>query len=189
MAIAEKIASHLFELEPNNSGNYVILSNIYANAGMWGRVEMVRELMERRGIKKEAGCSWSQVKNRINTFVAGGGVDFQNSSEYRNLWSDLMEGMEEAGYVPDTRAVLHNVNDEMKMLRVCGHSERLATMFALNHIGAGTPIRITKNLRVCVDCHSRMKFVSRVTGRVITLRDTNRFHHFKGGTCSCKDYW
>ncbi|XP_010062302.2 pentatricopeptide repeat-containing protein At3g14330 [Eucalyptus grandis] len=189
VAIAEKIAGHLFELEPNNSGNYVILSNIYANAGMWDHVEVVRKLMEERGIKKEAGCSWIQIKNRIHTFVAGGHVDFQNSSEYRNLWSDLMEAMEEVGYVPDTRAVLHNVNEDMKTLWVCGHSERLATTFALIHTGAGTPIRITKNLRVCVDCHSWMKFVSRVTSRVITLRDTNRFHHFKGGTCSCKDYW
>lgn len=189
VAVAEKIAGHLFELEPNNSGNYVILSNIYANAGMWDHVEVVRGSMEKRGIRKKAGCSWIQIKNRIHTFVAGGRVDFQNSLEYRNLWSDLMEAMEEAGYVPDTRAVLHNVDEEMKTSWVCGHSERLATMFALIHTGAGTPIRITKNLRVCVDCHSWMKFVSRVSSREITLRDTNRFHHFKGGTCSCKDYW
>ena len=96
---------------------------------------------------------------------------------------------EEAGYVPDTGVVLHDVNEETRAMWVCGHSEWIATMFALINTGSGMPIRITKNLRVCLDCHSWVKIVSKVTGRVIVLRDTNRFHHFKDGMCSCKDYW
>ncbi|PRQ45545.1 putative DYW domain-containing protein [Rosa chinensis] len=72
---------------------------------------------------------------------------------------------------------------------VCGHSERVAITFALVHTAAGMPIRITKNIRISADCHSWVKIVSMVTGRVIVLRDTNRFHHFKGGACTCKDYW
>ncbi|XP_059641839.1 pentatricopeptide repeat-containing protein At3g14330 [Cornus florida] len=189
VSLAEIIAKQLFELEPNNSGNYVMLSNIYANAGMWEGVRMVRGMMEKRAIKKEAGCSWIQIKNRIHTFLAGGGFEFRNSDEYKKIWDKLKEAMEEVGYVPDTGAVLHDVNEEIKAMWLCGHSERLATMFGLIHTGSGMPIRITKNLRVCVDCHSWMKIVSRVTKRLIILRDTNRFHHFDKGTCSCKDYW
>ena len=52
----EYFKAHLFKLEPNNLGNYVMLSNIYASVGLWEGVNMVREMMEKRGIK-EAGCS------------------------------------------------------------------------------------------------------------------------------------
>lgn len=189
VSLGELIAEQLFELEPNNPGNYIMLSNIYANAEMWEGVNMVREMMEKRGIKKEAGCSWAQIKNRIHTFVAGGGFELRNSPEYKKVWSELMEAMQDNGYIPNTNVVLHDVNKEVKASWVCGHSERIATTFALIHTADTMPIRITKNLRVCVDCHSWLKHVSSITGRVIVLRDTSRFHHFKGGACSCKDYW
>ncbi|GMN42338.1 hypothetical protein TIFTF001_011546 [Ficus carica] len=189
VSLGKLVAYQLFELEPNNPGNYVMLSNIYANAGIWDGVESIRELMEEKGIKKEAGCSWIQIRNRIHTFVAGGSFEFRNSAEFEKVWSELTEALEENGYTPNTSVVLHDVNDEMKASWVCGHSERLATTFALINTSDGVPIRITKNLRVCVDCHSWMKLVSKITERVIILRDTNRFHHFKGGACSCKDYW
>lgn len=189
ISLAEVIAKCLFELEPKNPGNYVMLSNIYANAGMWEGVKMVREMMETRGTKKEAGCSWIQIKNRIHTFVAGGGIEFCSSAEYMKVWSEFMEAMEEVGYVPSTGVVLHDVKEEMKEMWVCGHSERLATIFALVHTAPRMPIRITKNLRVCIDCRSWTKIVSRVTKRLIVLRDTNRFHHFEKGACFCKDYW
>ncbi|GAB4850090.1 hypothetical protein Ancab_029389 [Ancistrocladus abbreviatus] len=189
VSIGELAATRLFKLEPENPGNYVILSNIYANAGMWKQVEMVREMMELRCIRKEAGCSWIQVKDRLHTFVAGGSLNLRNSSEYRELWTELEKLMEEAGYVPDASAVLHNIDDDMKSMWICGHSERLAAMFGLLHTSSAMPIRIIKNLRVCVDCHSWMKIISKATGRVVILRDTKRFHHFSSGLCSCNDYW
>ncbi|XP_004288384.1 PREDICTED: pentatricopeptide repeat-containing protein At3g14330 [Fragaria vesca subsp. vesca] len=189
VSLAERAATELFELEPNNPGNYVVLSNVYANAGMWEGVNRVRELMKERGLKKEAGCSWLQIGSRIHTFVAGGGFQFRNSAEFKKVWNELTDAMEEVGYIADTSVVLHDVNEEVKSIWVCGHSERVAVTFALVHTAAGMPIRITKNIRICADCHSWVKIVSMVTGRVIVLRDTNRFHHFKGGACTCKDYW
>ncbi|KAJ8754360.1 hypothetical protein K2173_002811 [Erythroxylum novogranatense] len=189
VSLGEVIAKRLFEIEPNNAGNYVILSNIYAKAGMWDSVNMVREMMQRRGIKKEVGCSWVKVKNKVETFVAGGGTEFRKSVQYKKMWFELAEAMETHGYVPDTSVVLHDIDEAMKSIWVCGHSERLATMYALINSGAGMPIRIAKNLRVCADCHSWIKVVSQVTGRTVVLRDTTRFHHFKDGECSCKDYW
>uniref|UniRef100_A0A7N0VJB4 DYW domain-containing protein n=1 Tax=Kalanchoe fedtschenkoi TaxID=63787 RepID=A0A7N0VJB4_KALFE len=189
VTIGEFAAKHLFELEPLNPGNYVILSNLYANARMWEGVKMVRELMERRGVKKEAGCSWIQTKNGIRTFVAGGDHKLRNSAEYVKLLAQLTEAMEKDGYAPNTSVVLHDVDERLKNLWVCGHSERIATVFALINTGSTMPIRIAKNLRVCVDCHSWMKSISRITERTIILRDTNHFHYFKGGTCSCQDYW
>ncbi|EYU37438.1 hypothetical protein ABFS82_01G045900 [Erythranthe guttata] len=189
VSLAEVIAKQLFEIEPTNPGNYVMLSNIYAKAGIWDKVHSVRELMEERGIKKEAGCSWVQIQDRIHSFVSGGGFEFRNSYEYRRIWDELTKEMEKNGYTPDTGVVLHDIDDEMKVEWVCGHSERVATVFALINSGSGLPIRITKNLRVCADCHVWMKHVSEVRQRRIILRDTNRFHHFEDGKCSCNDYW
>ncbi|KAK4435600.1 Pentatricopeptide repeat-containing protein [Sesamum alatum] len=189
VSLAEIIAKQLFKIEPSNPGNYVMLSNIYANAGMWDRVKLVRELMEIRGIKKEAGSSWVQIRDRVHSFVAGGGFEFRNSDEYRKVWNELTKEMEKSGYRPDTGVVLHDINEEMKVEWVCGHSERLAMVFALIHAGSGLPIRITKNLRVCADCHTWMKHASKASQRKIILRDTNRFHHFHEGKCSCNDYW
>nr|GMC56892.1 pentatricopeptide repeat-containing protein At3g14330 [Ipomoea batatas] len=189
VSLAEAVAIRLFEMEQNNAGNYIMLSNIYAKAGSWERVKKLREMMEKKGVKKDAGCSWIQVKSKVHTFVASGGFELRNSDEYKKMWNELEEAIEAAGYKPDTGVVLHDVNEEMKAEWVCGHSERLATVFGLINTGSGVPIRITKNLRVCADCHTWMKFVSEVTQRRIILRDTNRFHHFEKGDCSCNDYW
>ncbi|CAN1141488.1 Pentatricopeptide repeat-containing protein At2g29760, chloroplastic [Linum perenne] len=42
---------------------------------------------------------------------------------------------------------------------------------------------------VCKDCHEVSKLISKVYEREIIVRDRYRFHHFKMGECSCKDYW
>ena len=52
----------------------------------------------------------------------------------------------------------------------------------------GTLLRLVKNLRTCPDCHTVMKLISKIVVREIVLRDTNRVHHFKNGSCSC-GYW
>ncbi|GFQ03521.1 pentatricopeptide repeat-containing protein at5g06540 [Phtheirospermum japonicum] len=53
----------------------------------------------------------------------------------------------------------------------------------------GDSIRVIKNLRTCEDCHAVLKAVSRVYDREIIVRDRSRFHSFREGECSCKDYW
>ncbi|KAL0393797.1 UNVERIFIED_CONTAM: Pentatricopeptide repeat-containing protein [Sesamum latifolium] len=140
--------------------------------------------MEIRGIKKEAGCSWVQIRDRVHSFVSGGGFEFRNSDEYRKVWNELTKEMEKSGYTPDTGVVLHDINEEMKVEWVCGHSERLATVFALIHTGSGLSIRITKNLRVCTDCHAWMKHASKASKRKIILRDTNRLSSHTNGWAS-----
>jgi hypothetical protein len=85
--------------------------------------------------------------------------------------------------------VLHDLEEEEKESILCGHSEKLAIAFGLINTPPDTIIRITKNLRACGDCHNATKFISKIVGRSIIVRDTNRFHHFKDGVCSCGDYW
>lgn len=175
------MVKRLFELEPNNADNYVMLSNMYASTGQWENVKKLRELMDNKGIQKEVGCSWVHIKNKVHTSVASGSVGFRQSEEYKRVWKELMEAMKEAGYALNTGFVLHDVHEETKAMWVCEHSERLAVVFALIQTGNGMPIRITKNLRICVDCHSAMKAISKVARRVIVLRDTDRLHHFVDG--------
>ncbi|KAJ4814073.1 Pentatricopeptide repeat superfamily protein [Rhynchospora pubera] len=56
--LGELVAKRLFELEPQNGGNYVALSNIYANANRWGEVSEVRCMMNDKGVRKVPGCTW-----------------------------------------------------------------------------------------------------------------------------------
>ena len=102
---------------------------------------------------------------------------------------ELHELMRAAGYVPDTRYVLHDIDEEAKERALMYHSERLAISFGLISTPPGTTLRVMKNLRICGDCHNAVKIISKIVGREIIVRDNKRFHHFRDGICSCGDYW
>lgn len=188
MDVGLEAADHLFQLAPKQSGYYVLLSNIYAKAGRWKEVSSIRSIMKGKGIKKLPGISNVELNNQIHTFLAGDRSHPQSNEIYREL--DVLIGkMKEAGYVPETEAALHDVEEEDKENHLVVHSEKLAIVFAIINTKAGTPIRITKNLRVCGDCHVAVKLISKITERLIIVRDTNRYHHFENGVCSCQDYW
>lgn len=186
--LAEISAKRLFELDPTNSGHYVLLSNIYAEAGMWKDVERMRVLVKIRGIEKPPGYSSVELKGKTHLFYVGDKNHPQHKEIYAYL-EKLLEKMREAGYVPNTSSVLHDLDEEEKesMLRI--HSEKLAVAFALMNSVKGSVIYVIKNLRVCTDCHRAMKIITTLTGREIVVRDMQRFHHFKDGLCSCGDYW
>eukprot|EP01018_Ginkgo_biloba_P003036 Gb_26695 [translate_table: standard] len=188
MDLGRRAAEHLFELEPEKSGTHVLLANMYAAAGKWDDVANVRRMMKDSRVKKEPGCSWIEVKNMVHAFVVEDRSHPQTDEIYAML-ERLSRQMEEAGYVPNTNFVLHNVEQHEKEHLLCYHSEKLALSFALINTPPGSPIRIKKNIRVCGDCHTAIKFISRIVEREIVLRDTNRFHHFNDGLCSCGDYW
>lgn len=97
--------------------------------------------------------------------------------------------MKEVGYIPETKFVLHDVDQEVKEEALMAHSERLAAAQGFLTSAARSPLRIIKNLRVCGDCHNAFKIISKIVGREIIARDSKRFHHFRDGSCSCNDYW
>lgn len=84
---------------------------------------------------------------------------------------------------------MFDIEEEEKQSALSFHSEKLAIAFALMVTDSSAPIRIIKNLRFCGDCHASAKLISKIYGREIIVRDRNRFHYFKDGTCSCLDYW
>ncbi|WOK93929.1 hypothetical protein Cni_G02630 [Canna indica] len=56
--MASKVAAALVEMEPAESGAYVLMSNIYAEKGDWENVAKMRRGMRERGVRKEIGFSW-----------------------------------------------------------------------------------------------------------------------------------
>ena len=69
------------------------------------------------------------------------------------------------------------------------HSEKLAVAYGLLSTPLETPLFVTKNLKICGDCHFTLKYISKLTNRSITIRDVNHIHHIRDGVCSCGDYW
>lgn len=186
--LGEKAAKKVFEMEPDNAGMYVLLSNLYAASGRWGDVGTMRLRMRDTGVKKVPGFSWIEVENKIHTFSVGDCTHPDTAKIYEFL-DDLDLRLKEEGYVCLPKLVLHDVEEEEKEHMLKYHSEKLAVAFGVLNVPNGRPIRVFKNLRVCMDCHNVIKYVSKIAGRVIIVRDSHRFHHFRDGVCSCGDYW
>ncbi|XP_054804151.1 pentatricopeptide repeat-containing protein At3g63370, chloroplastic [Prosopis cineraria] len=187
--LGELAAEQLLQLDTENSGNYALISNILAADGRWNNVEEVRMRMRKNGLKKQPGCSWIEVGNEVHTFMARD-KSHPNSNDIYLKLAQLAKSLEDKeGYRPQTKLVLHNVREEDKIQMLYGHSERLALGYGLIATPKGTPLRIMKNLRICNDCHAFFKLASKVSKRVLIVRDANRFHHFQKGVCSCGDFW
>ncbi|CAN6570198.1 unnamed protein product [Malus baccata var. baccata] len=97
--LAEEVSRYLFELAPQNSGYYILLSNILADAGKWGSVLKVRTLMKNREVQKVPGYSWIEVNNNTHMFVAADGSHPQSAQIYSLLNSLLLE-LRKEGYNP-----------------------------------------------------------------------------------------
>lgn len=69
--LAETAAGFLFELEPWNPGNYVILSNVYASSGRWEGVAGTWKKMKLVQRKKAAGCSSIEIDGGLHKFLVG----------------------------------------------------------------------------------------------------------------------
>lgn len=188
LSLGESITKELIKNEPMHESNYVLLSNLYAKMFHWEKKTEIREVMGKKGMKKIPGSTMIELDNKIYEFVAGDKTHDQYGEIYEMI-DEMGREMKRAGYVPSTSEVLLDINEEDKEDALNRHSEKLAIAFALLKTPPGTPIRIVKNLRVCGDCHSATKFISKVYNREIIVRDKNRFHHFRDGLCSCKDFW
>lgn len=177
LKMAEFISKQILELDPDDAAVYVMLSNMYAEAGLQADAEEQRKLMKMKEISKEPGCSWIEVYNKIYRFFSQDKSHSEMPKVYEKL-KQLMQQIEDIGHT-----------DNEKEDRVLYHSERLAVGFGLISLPAKKQIRVFKNLRVCIDCHSFMKHISKIIDKDIVLRDNYRFHHFHHGSCSCGDYW
>ncbi|KAL6289230.1 hypothetical protein ACE6H2_006740 [Prunus campanulata] len=186
--LAEVAAKHLSEIEPNNAGNHILLSSIYAANKKWDEVARIRKLLKESELKKERGKSWIEIKDKVHSFMVGERKHARIAEIYSKL-DCLIEELKIMGYKAETEHDLHYVGENRKHELLRHHSEKLALTLGLMCLPSNASIRIMKNLRICGDCHSFMKIASSCTGKEIIVRDTNRFHHFKNGCCSCREFW
>ncbi|KAL2344043.1 hypothetical protein Fmac_005328 [Flemingia macrophylla] len=183
-----EVAENLISAEPENPGHYVLLSNMYAFAGRMDRVESIRNVMIQRGLKKQVGFSTIDVDN-ISYLFSMADKSHPETNEIYHYLDELMGRCKDAGYAAVPELAMHELEEEEKEYALRYHSEKLAVAFGLMKTDHGVTLRIAKNLRICEDCHSAIKFMSVVTNREIIVRDKLRFHHFREGSCSCLDYW
>ncbi|XP_024462782.1 pentatricopeptide repeat-containing protein At2g22410, mitochondrial isoform X2 [Populus trichocarpa] len=57
LLIGERAASKLLDLDPHDSGIYVLLANMYREAGKWEEAQNIRKMMMERGVEKTPGSS------------------------------------------------------------------------------------------------------------------------------------
>ncbi|KAK2994617.1 hypothetical protein RJ640_025671 [Escallonia rubra] len=186
--LGKQVAEIVLHMDPDDVGTYTLLSNMHAKAKSWDGVATIRKLMRRRDIKKEPGLSWTEIRNDTHIFVSDDN-SHPESNQIHEKVKELLDKIKPLGYVPDIASVLHDVEEEQKEEYLGHHSEKLAIAYTILKTPSRAPVRIIKNLRMCDDCHSAVKLMSKVTNRVITVRDVNHFHCFRDGMCSCADYW
>lgn len=178
--LAELSFNKVVELEPKNIGYYVLLSNIYTEAGNMEGVLKIRVMMRERRLKKDPGYSYVEYQGRNHLFVAGDRRHPQSKEIY-----DMLDKLEDLTKEDGEEENHHKQQRENWAV----HSERLAIAFALLNSSSNEEILVIKNLRICGDCHMFVKSVSKIVNCRFVVRDATRFHHFNGGSCSCNDYW
>lgn len=186
--MGQRVGNLLIELDKENDGSYILLSNIYAETMKGGEAEEVRNKMRERKIRRVPGYSLIEVDGVIHEFLAGD-KSHEKSNEIYRVWEEVDKTIRNFGYNAETRGVTFDLEEEEKETVIGYHSEKLALAFGLLCTKPGSIIKIVKNIRICNDCHSAMKLISKVFKRKISVRDRKVYHHFEDDCCSCSDYW
>ncbi|KAF0900094.1 hypothetical protein E2562_026827 [Oryza meyeriana var. granulata] len=122
----------------------------------WEKVAEVRKLMKEKGIQTTPGCTTVELNGEIHEFIAADDSHPRKEEIYEKL-DEINKHLRIAGYVPNVSSELHDLDSEGKECALAYHSEKLAIAFALLVMPQHRPIRLAKNLRVCVDCHNFTK--------------------------------
>lgn len=173
----------LLKIDSDNPTWYVLMKDLYASAGRWYEANSIEKMRKQTGVVKKRACVTIEVDNKVHEFVVGGHQTEELSAKLRSLSLRLKN----EGHLTNVDSVLKPASDEERETKICEHAERLAIAFGLLHTPEGQTIRLTKNLRMCNDCHTAGKMIAEIEKREIILRDESCIHHFKDGLCLCKD--
>jgi hypothetical protein len=83
--LAEVAVDNLMRLEPQNTANLVILSNIYASCGKWDGVAQVWKLLKEKDHKKTAGYSFIELDGRMHKFL----VEDKSHPRFEDVYETL----------------------------------------------------------------------------------------------------
>ncbi|KAK6938477.1 Pentatricopeptide repeat [Dillenia turbinata] len=157
--IGEIAAKALFKLEPNNASNYILLSNIYVSAGLWDLAKNLRSVMRGHRLIGIEEYSSTCLDTKIYEFK-GGKSNYSKLEEFLELRDELAEEM---------------------------GCERLALCSGILFSNNRHPIRVRKNIKMCIDRRTSVKPISKIADREIFVKDASLHHHMKGGICSCQE--
>ncbi|OWM80880.1 pentatricopeptide repeat-containing protein At1g19720 [Punica granatum] len=178
-------AERLLELEPGNDSFQPMILNAFA---LHGKPEHVLKLkkLEKDGISRHTvGQSWTEIRNTVHTFISTPTAE-SHSKQLLSWVRDVKQKAEALKSCDGGLCIEEEHKEEIGGI----HSEKLAIGFSL--LSSPHPprrVRVMKNTRMCEDCHRNAKYVSSTFDCEIYLSDTQCLHHFKGGNCSCRDYW
>ncbi|KAL5999047.1 hypothetical protein ACLOJK_009997 [Asimina triloba] len=141
LELAEIAAEKLFQLEPDNSGNYVLMMSLYAAKNRWEDVENLRDVMNVVGAKNRPGWSWVWIDQTVHVFLVEGTPHPEMGEIFFELYQ-LMEEIRKVGYVPDTSCVDQDIDEEQKEKALLSHTEKLAITYGLINTEEDTAIRV-----------------------------------------------
>jgi len=179
----ELMESNTILTDDQRSAIVVLTANIHSSIGDHNRSLLLRQNLYRDNLPKYAGITWTEINGIMYEFYAQD-IRHPRSKEIYEQLEFLHEQLRKLGYQPNESVLTkEEINVEWS---IYGHSERLAIAFNLISTPPGTTIQLTKNLRMCIDCHEVSKLIARLTQREIIARDRLRIHYFtKDGRCSC----
>ncbi|KAJ0527150.1 putative tetratricopeptide-like helical domain superfamily [Helianthus annuus] len=91
--VSERVMKLLLEIEPRNSGNYIISSHIYANSKRWDDCAKMRLLMRQKGVTKVPGSSWIEIDAQVHEFHVGDSLHINSEDVYKLLVEEMtLEG-------------------------------------------------------------------------------------------------
>ncbi|KAG6713532.1 hypothetical protein I3842_05G158100 [Carya illinoinensis] len=101
LEIAQVAVNELMVLEPNNSGYYNLVVNMYAEVNRWDEVAKIRAAMKNLGVEKSSpGSSWIEMGRKIHQFAASDKTHPAYNEIYLVL--DQLDGLLKlVGYVPE----------------------------------------------------------------------------------------
>lgn len=91
--VGKKVAEQLMSLDSSYSGSYVLLSNLYAEFGMWEDASRIRSLMKKRELKKVPGCSSIELMGVVHEFFVKDTSHSQTDEVYSMLESLSTSGL------------------------------------------------------------------------------------------------
>lgn len=149
--LAQRVAERQLQTCTQKFGAYVLLSNIYAFEGMWDKVGEIRKLMIDRGVNKEPGISWIQIKNELHSFLT------TDHTHHQLTWFDV-ETVARGAFKQDVTFQIQTLffmtwRKKKSIMHFC-ISEKIAVAFGIMNTPNGSPIQIMKNLHISGDCHT-----------------------------------
>ncbi|KAM1059677.1 hypothetical protein EV2_025131 [Malus domestica] len=98
LLLGKYASEKLLEIEPDKASNYVLLSNMHAEAGRWDEVERVRVLMKESSTEKQPGCSWIELRNQVHAFLFDDPAQ-PRTAELASILKSLTTEMRNTGYL------------------------------------------------------------------------------------------